>query len=272
MTMTSTHDYRVDPGQEFGLADWDPEDTGGIANKKEAERLLKIERKRIRSLQERLFAEAGQSLLVILQAMDTGGKDGTIKNVFRGVNLQGCRVRSFKVPNEVERGHDFLWRYHQHTPRNGFIIIFNRSHYEDVLVVRVKQLVDKAVWSARYDQINDFERTLVAHNTRILKFYLHISREEQKARLQARLDDPEKHWKFSSGDLAERARWDEYQLAFRDAIAACSTDHAPWYVIPANNKWSRNVHIARIVADTLAGMDPKFPEAEAGLDRVIIPD
>lgn len=266
------NDYRVAPGQKFQLMDWDPNDTGDIANKDEAKQLLKIERKRIVSLQERLFAEAQQSLLVILQATDTGGKDGTIKHVFKGVNPQGCRVRSFKVPNSVELAHDFLWRYHQHTPRDGYMMIFNRSHYEDVIVVRVKDLVGKDVWSKRYDQINNFERMLAENNTRILKFYLHISKEEQKERLQARLDDPEKHWKFSTGDLAERARWDGYQEAFHDAIAQCSTDYAPWYVIPANNKWYRNLVVARVIANTLEEMNPQFPPPEPGLEDIVIAD
>lgn len=270
--MVSIQDYRVLPGQKFVLTDWDPDDTGDMSDKKEAQRLLKLKRKRIISLQERLFAEARQSLLIILQATDTGGKDGTIKHVFQGVNQQGCRVRAFKVPNNVEAGHDFLWRYHQHTPRDGYMMIFNRSHYEDVLVVRVKNLVDERVWTERYGHINDFERVLASHGTRILKFYLHISRDEQKKRLQARLDNPEKHWKFSSGDLVERERWDDYQEAFRDAIAACSTAYAPWYVIPANNKWFRNLVIARIVAETLEQMNPQFPEPEPGLDAITIPD
>ena len=270
--MTPIPDYRVAPGQAVTLDDWDPDETGDIPDKAEGERLMKIDRKRIISLQERLFAEAGQSLLIILQATDTGGKDGTIKHVFRGVNLNGCHVRSFKVPNDVERTHDFLWRYHQHTPRHGHITIFNRSHYEDVLVVRVKQLVEEAVWSRRYEQINDFERMLAANGTRILKFYLHISKDEQKERLQARLDDPEKHWKFSVGDLAERERWDAYRAAFQDAIGRCSTEHAPWYVIPANRKWYRNAAIARIVADTMEEMNPRFPEPETGLAAITIPD
>jgi PPK2 family polyphosphate:nucleotide phosphotransferase len=270
--MTSISDYRVAPGQTVTLEDWDPDETGSISNKAEGERLLKIDRKRIIALQERLFAEAGQSLLIILQATDTGGKDGTIKHVFRGVNLHGCQVRSFKVPNDVERKHDFLWRYHQHTPRHGYITIFNRSHYEDVLVVRVKKLVEEAVWSERYEQINDFERMLAANGTRILKFYLHISKDEQKERLQARLDDPEKHWKFSVGDLAERERWDAYQQAFQDAIGHCSTEHAPWYVVPANRKWYRNTVIARIIADTMEAMNPQFPDPEPGLESITVPD
>ena len=264
--------YRVAPGQKFELGNWDPNDTGDIPDKREAKQLLKTERKRIIDLQERLFAEAQQSLLVILQATDTGGKDGTIKHVLKGVNQQGCRVRAFKVPNSVELGHDFLWRYHQHTPRDGYMMVFNRSHYEDVIVVRVKNLVEEDVWSKRYDQINDFERMLTANNTRVLKFYLHISKDEQKERLQARLDDPEKHWKFSTGDLAERARWDDYQIAFHDAITKCSTDYAPWYVVPANNKWYRNLVVARVIANTLEEMNPQFPPPEPGLEDIVIAD
>ncbi len=266
------HSYRVAPGQKLELSNWDPNDTGDIADKSEARQLLKIERKRIVALQERLFAEAQQSLLVILQATDTGGKDGTIKHVLKGVNQQGCRVRAFKVPNSVELAHDFLWRYHQHTPRDGYMMVFNRSHYEDVIVVRVKNLVEEEVWSKRYEQINDFERMLTANNTRVLKFYLHISKDEQKERLQARLDDPEKHWKFSTRDLAERARWDAYQVAFHDAIAKCSTDYAPWYVVPANNKWYRNLVVARVIANTLEEMNPQFPPPEPGLEDIVIAD
>jgi PPK2 family polyphosphate:nucleotide phosphotransferase len=264
--------YRVSPGATFSLSDWDPNDTAGIEDKEVASALLKIERKRIRDLQERLYAGSRQSLLVILQATDTGGKDGTIKHVFRGVNQQGCQVRAFKVPNDVELAHDFLWRYHQHTPRDGYITIFNRSHYEDVLVVRVKGLVEKDVWKKRYDHINDFERLLSDNGTRVLKFYLHISKDEQKKRLQARLDDPAKHWKFSKGDLVDREMWDDYQAAFHDAIAKCSTDAAPWHVIPANHKWFRNLLIARIVADTLEEMNPRFPAPEEGLEDIVIPD
>ncbi|HVL22480.1 MAG TPA: polyphosphate kinase 2 family protein [Thermomicrobiales bacterium] len=268
----SVDTYRVHPKSSISLADIDPDDTGDVATKEEGKALLKVERKRIRDLQERLFAERRQSLLVILQATDTGGKDGTIKDVFKGVNPQGCRVWPFKEPTPEELDHDFLWRYHEKTPRDGLITIFNRSHYEDVLVVRVKDLVPKAVWSRRYDAINDFERMLTANGTRILKFYLHISKEEQRKRLQARLDDPEKHWKFSVGDLDDRARWTAYQRAFEDAINCCTTAEAPWYVIPANHKWYRNLAIARIIAGTLDEMDPQFPEPEADLTSVVIPD
>jgi PPK2 family polyphosphate:nucleotide phosphotransferase len=268
----NTDCYRVTPGATFTLSDWDPDDTAGIVDKEVAGALLKVERRRIRDLQERLYAGSRQSLLVILQATDTGGKDGTIKDVFRGVNQQGCQVRAFKVPTEIELEHDFLWRYHQHTPRDGYITIFNRSHYEDVLVVRVKGLVEEDVWKKRYDHINSFEQLLSDNGTRVVKFYLHISKDEQKERLQARLDNPEKHWKFSKGDLADRELWDDYQAAFHDAITNCSTDAAPWYVVPANHKWFRNVVVARIIADTLEEMNPQFPAPEEGLEDIVIPD
>lgn len=263
--------YRVSPGKSFSLSDRDPDDRADVESKDVAEALLKLERKRIIGLQERLYAEARQSLLIILQATDTGGKDGTIKHVFKGVNQQGCQVRAFKEPTDIELEHDFLWRYHQQTPRDGYITIFNRSHYEDVLVVRVKNLVQKDVWKQRYEQINTFEKTLSENGTRIVKFFLHISKDEQKERLQARLDDPEKHWKFSKGDLVDRELWDDYQRAYQDAIAKCSTDVAPWYVIPANHKWFRNLAVARIVADTLEEMNPQFPKPEAGLEDIVIP-
>ncbi|HWV22998.1 MAG TPA: polyphosphate kinase 2 family protein [Thermomicrobiales bacterium] len=264
--------YRIGPDSTFSLAECDPGDTAGLTDKKAAKKDLKAVRKRIRALQERLWAEKRQSLLVILQATDTGGKDGTISHVFRDVNQQGCRVYAFKEPTEIELAHDFLWRCHQQTPPDGFITIFNRSHYEDVLVARVKNLVEQPVWERRYGQINDFERLLGENGTHILKFFLHISREEQKERLQARLDDPEKNWKFSKGDLADRALWDDYQAAYHDTIARCSTDVAPWYVIPADYKWFRNLLVARIIEKTLIEMNPQFPEPESGLDDIVIPD
>jgi PPK2 family polyphosphate:nucleotide phosphotransferase len=267
-----TSPYLVKPGSHFSLAKIDPDDTGVWADKAMAKAALKIVRGRIDALQERLYAERTQSLLIILQATDTGGKDGTIKGVFKGVNPQGVRVRGFQQPSEEELEHDFLWRIHKHVPGRGVITVFNRSHYEDVLVVRVKKLVPKLVWSARYDTINNFERLLSENGTRILKFYLHISKDEQKERLQARLDDPDKIWKFNSGDLADRALWDDYQLAFRDAIVKCTTDVAPWYVIPANHKWARDIAIAEIVASTLEEMNPQFPAPEPGLASIVIPD
>lgn len=269
MDIATAH-YRVVPGRRVDLNQWDPDDTAGIPDKPRGKALLAVERDRIQLMQERLYAENRQSLLVILQAMDTGGKDGTIKGVFKGINPQGVRIWSFGVPSEEELAHDFLWRLHQHTPRNGMIGVFNRSQYEDVLVARVKNLVAKERWEARYETINDFEEGLTRAGTRILKFYLHISKDEQKDRLQARLDNPEKHWKFRTGDLEDRALWDEYQEAYREALERCSTEHAPWYVIPANKKWFRNLLIARIIADTLEDMDPQFPEPEKGLEKIVI--
>jgi len=264
--------YRVEPGEPFSLSDVDPDASEHYGKKKDVAEELQSQRKRIQALQERLYAENEQGLLIVLQAMDTGGKDGTIKHVFEGVNPQGCRVSSFKAPSAEEANHDFLWRYHKSVPAKGRIGIFNRSHYEDVLVVRVKGIVPEEVWRERYEMINNFERNLTLNGIKILKFYLHISKDEQKRRLEARLDDPDKHWKFSSNDIKERAFWDDYQRAFEDAIKNCSTPHAPWYVVPANKKWYRNLAIARIIADALEEMDPQFPPAEADLDKVRIPD
>jgi PPK2 family polyphosphate:nucleotide phosphotransferase len=263
--------YRVEPGEPAGMAERNPDETEHYTRKKDVTEELAAARKRIGDLQARLYAEHRRSLLIVLQAMDTGGKDGTIKGVFQGVNPQGCQVWSFKAPSAEERDHDFLWRYHQRIPPAGMIHIFNRSHYEDVLVVRVKSLVPEAVWRSRYDAINDFERQLTASGVTLVKFYLHISREEQRSRLQSRLEHPDKQWKFSSNDLAERARWDDYQLAFDEALTRCSTPYAPWYVVPANAKWYRNLVVARTIADTLAAMDPQYPPAEPDLDRVTIP-
>lgn len=204
--------------------------------------------------------------------MDTGGKDGTIKHVFQGVNPQGCRVWSFKKPSDEEASHDFLWRYHQRTPRRGMITIFNRSHYEDVLIARVRQLVPEKVWRERYHTINQFEQMLTLSNIKVIKFFLHISKDEQKRRLESRLQDPDKRWKFSSNDLKERLLWDDYQKAFEDAINNCSTAYAPWYVVPANSKWYRNLVIARTLADTLEAINPQYPAAEQGLENIVIPD
>ena len=262
--------YRVDPDEPLSLADLDPADTDGCDDPDEARAELARLVERIAELQARLYAEQRQSLLIVLQAMDTGGKDGAIKHVFRGVNPQGCRVWSFKAPSAEESAQDFLWRYHLRTPARGMITIFNRSHYEDVLVVRVKRLVPETVWRTRYDTICNFERTLARENVVVVKFFLHISKDEQKRRLQARLQDPDKHWKFSSNDIKERAFWDDYQRAFEDALNATSTAYAPWYVVPANKKWFRNLVIAPTIADTLEAMAPQYPSAEAGLDKVVV--
>jgi PPK2 family polyphosphate:nucleotide phosphotransferase len=264
--------YRIEPGERVSLATIDPDQSEHYRKKKEVAKELEKQRRRIQGLQARLYAENARGLLIVLQAMDTGGKDGTIKHVFSGVNPQGCRVSSFKTPSAEEANHDFLWRYHKSAPARGRIGIFNRSHYEDVLVVRVKSLVPEEVWRRRYDQINDFERNLSNDGISVLKFFLHISKDEQKRRLQSRLDNPDKRWKFSSADIKERAFWDDYQAAFEDALTNCSTEHAPWYVVPANKKWYRNLVVARTIADTLAALDPHFPPAEEGLELVEIPD
>ena len=264
--------YRVEPGKRASLAAIDPDETEHYRKKKDVAKELEKQRRRIQDLQERLYAENEQGLLIVLQAMDTGGKDGTIKHVFSGVNPQGCRVSSFKAPSAVESNHDFLWRYHRSAPARGRIGIFNRSHYEDVLVVRVKNMVPEDIWRWRYDQINAFERNLSLNGITVLKFFLHISKDEQKKRLQRRLNNPDKLWKFSSADIKERAFWDDYQQAYEDALSNCSTEHAPWYVVPANKKWYRNLVVARTIADTLEAMDPRYPPAEEGLEKVTIPD
>ena len=264
--------YRVEPGKRASLAAIDPDETEHYRKKKDVAKELEKQRRRIQDLQERLYAENEQGLLIVLQAMDTGGKDGTIKHVFSGVNPQGCRVSSFKAPSAVESNHDFLWRYHKSAPARGRIGIFNRSHYEDVLVVRVKNMVPEDIWRWRYDQINAFERNLSLNGITVLKFFLHISKDEQKKRLQRRLNNPDKLWKFSSADIKERAFWDDYQQAYEDALSNCSTEHAPWYVVPANKKWYRNLVVARTIADTLEAMDPRYPPAEEGLEKVTIPD
>jgi PPK2 family polyphosphate:nucleotide phosphotransferase len=217
-----------------------------------------------------LYAEHKQKVLVVLQALDTGGKDGTIRAVFEGVNPAGVKVASFKVPTAIESDHDFLWRIHQQTPGKGEIVIFNRSHYEDVLVVRVHNLVDKDVWKRRYDHINHFEKLLTDEGTTIIKIFLHISKEEQKERLQERLDIPEKNWKFSSGDLKERALWDEYQKAYEDVLKKTSTDYAPWYIIPANRNWYRNYLISSILVKKLESLNMEYPSPEEGLDNIVI--
>jgi PPK2 family polyphosphate:nucleotide phosphotransferase len=264
--------YRVEPGKHIRLADIDPNESEHYRSKDDVKGELERQRKRIADLQERLYAECKQSLLIVLQAIDTGGKDGTIRSVFEGVNPQGCQVWSFKVPSLEESLHDFLWRYHQKAPARGMVVIFNRSHYEEVLVVRVKNLSPKEVWSGHYEVINNFERMLARNHTAIIKFFLYISKDEQKHRFESRLKNPEKRWKFRSSDLEDRALWDDYMQAFEDAVNKCSTEYAPWYVVPANKKWYRNLVVARAIADTLEAMNPQFPEGENGLDKVVIPE
>jgi len=262
--------YRVKPRSRVRLSDHDPDDTGGYektddgkaAAKKETERQVA----RLSRLQERLYANGSRSLLIVLQGMDTSGKDGTIKNVMSGVNPQGCKVVSFKAPSNHELAHDFLWRVHREVPAKGFIGIFNRSHYEDVLITRVHGWVSDGVAARRFDQIRSFEEMLVENGTAILKFFLHISKKEQKKRLEERIHDPEKRWKWNSGDLEERRLWEKYMRAFEDVISATSTLHAPWYIVPANRKWFRNLVVADRVLDALEAMKLRQPPPPPGID------
>jgi len=263
--------YQIKPGVSIDLSQWDPNDKSLFpVSKKEGKKLLPALNQELETLQELLFAEGKHKILIVLQAMDTGGKDGTIRHVFEGVNPQGVKVASFKAPTRKELAHDYLWRIHKHTPGKGEIVIFNRSHYEDILVVRVHDLVPEAVWSRRYEHIQAFEKLLADEGTTILKFYLHIDQEEQKERLQARLDDPEKIWKFSKGDLDERKLWDKYLSAFEVALEKTSTENAPWYVIPANRKWYRNLVISSIIIEKLKSLNMSFPEPEEDLDGIVI--
>ncbi len=257
-----TAPYRATP--PIDLSSFDTRDTtafdeGKKAGKKAHEEL----NARLELLQEQLYAQGKHRLLIVLQATDTGGKDGTIRRVFEGVNPQGVDVASFKKPTSVELAHDYLWRIHKHVPADGRITIFNRSHYEDVLVVRVHDLVPEDRWSKRYEHIRNFEQMLVDEGTTILKFFLHISNEEQKERLEARLENPDKHWKFSLGDLDERKRWDDYQQAFETMINETSTPDAPWYVVPADRKWYRDLVISSTIIQTLESLGVDWPEAES---------
>jgi len=263
--------YLVKPETKVNLSKHDPNDTDDFKGGKEAA-LAEFEKLngKLEVLQELLFAEHKQKVLVILQAMDAGGKDGTISHVFEGVNPAGVRVASFKAPTAEELDHDFLWRVHKQVPGKGELVIFNRSHYEDVLVVRVHNYVPPEVWKKRFDQINEFERTLAESGTTILKFYLHIDLDEQKERLQARLDDPTKRWKFRLGDLEERKLWGNYMEAFEDVLSKTSTDYAPWYIVPANHKWYRDLVISSVLVDALEDLKMKYPESEENLDGVVV--
>ncbi len=269
--MLETTPFLVSPGTGFDLSRHDPDSKIGFDGKKRHGRAaLPGLNARLAGLQRRLWGESKQSLLVVLQATDTAGKDGTIRHLFRGVNPQGVHVRAFGAPHEWELAHDYLWRVHSHVPEDGAITIFNRSHYEDVLVVRIHDLVPKERWAKRYAHIRDFERMLADEGTKIIKLFLHISKEEQRERLQARLDEPEKKWKFKTTDLDDRERWDDFQKAYQDAISETSTNYAPWYVVPANRKWYRNLVVSSILIETLEAMDPKYPQPEEGLDEIVI--
>ncbi len=264
--------HLVKPGDKIRLKDISPDDVRPYKDKKEVADLLAADKNDLVKLQELLYAEGKHALLIVLQAMDTGGKDGTIAHVMGGVNPQGCVVTPFKVPTPEELAHDYLWRVHKVVPPKRMIGIFNRSHYEDVLVVRVHELVPKEVWRQRYEQINQFEKHLTENGVTVLKFFLHISKEEQKRRLQERLDDPAKRWKFATGDLKERELWDQYMAAYEDALNLTSTAWAPWYVVPANRNWYRNLVVANVIAETLRGLGMKWPEPAEDLSKVVIPD
>lgn len=262
-------DYLVTPGATIQLNELSSDPDTGLT-KKEYKAILKSNVKEIIHWQERLYAESEQSLLIILQALDAGGKDGTIRKVFGPINPQGCTVSSFKSPTKEELGHDFLWRIHKKTPAKGMIKIFNRSHYEDVLVVKVHDWIDEKECDKRFAHINDFEKLLSDSNTRILKFFLHITKDEQKRRFQDRLNCSEKHWKFSSSDLSERALWDKYMTQFERVFKETSTGDAPWFIIPANDKKYRNAIISTIVLEAFKEMNPQFPPPENGLDKITI--
>jgi PPK2 family polyphosphate:nucleotide phosphotransferase len=254
--------HRIDPGSKVRIRDLDPDATPLCDDKAEGkERCVALE-ERLGELQELLYAEHKHKVLVILQGMDTSGKDGAVRHVMSGVSPAGVRVVSFKKPTQEELDHDFLWRVHTKMPGDGEIAVFNRSHYEDVLVVRVHNLVDEKVWRKRYKQINEFERTLVATGTTILKFFLHISKSEQRKRLQERIDDPKKHWKFQHTDLGERKLWDDYMDAYADMLEKTSTKWAPWYVIPSNAKWYRNLVVADVITDALDSLKMEYPKID----------
>jgi len=265
-----TDALQISDPRSFKLAKFSAKEKLGWKKGDKAEARLAENLDALASLQHRVYAEGKQSLLIVLQGIDASGKDGTIRRVFSIMNPQGCPVYSFKVPSSEERRHDFLWRIHKAMPGKGEIGIFNRSHYEDVLVVRVKNLAPASVWKARYDIINRFETDIASQGTRILKFFLYIDKDEQKARFEERLKDPTKNWKFSSADLEERKHWDAYLAAFQDMLTKCSTKQNPWYVIPSNSNWFRNLAVSEITRRVLEEMDPQFPPPEEGLDRIVV--
>ena len=262
----------IAPDECISLNDHPPEYTGTYEKKGQTKRRLKKLHKHLLKLQELLYAGNRHALLIILQGMDTCGKDGTTRKVMAGINVQGCDVVNFKVPSADELSRDFLWRAHKAAPPKGKIGIFNRSHYEDVLVVRVHDLVPEQVWTQRYQQINDFERMLVENGTVVLKFFLHISKDEQKERLESRISDPTKHWKITEADIRERAYWEDYMQAYEAVLQKCSTDWAPWHIIPANKKWYRNLVITECIVETLKKLDMKYPEPSADVTKFSIGD
>lgn len=266
--MNYIHKFRVQPGSKVDLNEIDANFRDQHESHEQALPEIKSYDQKLRDLQYLMYAEGKRSLLICLQGRDAAGKDGTINHVLGAMNPQGCTVTGFKVPSRKEAAHDFLWRYHKATPEKGHVAIFNRSHYEDVLVQRVHNMVPKTVWSGRYGHINNFEKLLHDNGTRILKFYLHIDADEQLERFKTRLMDPARHWKISEGDYAERPLWDAYTKAFETALSKCSTEHAPWFIIPSNHKWFRNLAISRIVSETLESLDLKFPEPTVDIEEI----
>jgi PPK2 family polyphosphate:nucleotide phosphotransferase len=272
--VTKTNDLlrqlRVAPGSSPRLEQRDPNVRIDALTKQEGLDRLQELVERLSVLHNRLSAEATRSLLLVLQGMDASGKDGTIRNVFSGVNPQGCRVVAFRVPTATDLAHDYLWRVHAECPARGEMAIFNRSHYEDVVAARVRGLVPEDVWRRRYEHIRAFEHLLVDEGTTVLKVFLHVSREEQRKRLQERLDNREKRWKFRAGDVDDRRHWDDFQTAYEDAIRETSTDWAPWHVVPADHNWVRNLAVAEILVDALDRLDPQLPPSDPGLDGVVV--
>ncbi len=266
--MRMTDRFIVEPGTRVDLARHDPADTAGIRTKRDARKRLKDNLDRLSELQYLLYAEGRRALLVVFQAMDAGGKDGAIRHVLGPINPQGCRVTSFKVPTEEELAHDFLWRVHKAVPRKSMIGVFNRSHYEDVLVVRVHNLVPRGVWSRRYAMINAFEKLLAAEGCHILKFFLHISKREQLDRFRDRLEEPDRHWKVNPKDFEERKLWPDYMAAYEDALSKCSTRHAPWFVIPSDRKWFRNLAVSEVLVEAMEGFSMAYPEPEFDLSKL----
>ena len=266
--MGYVNQFRIKPGSKISLGKIDADYHGAYDDEESSIPELKKYSKRLSELQALMYAQNKHSLLIVLQAMDAGGKDGTIRHVMEALNPQGCSVVGFKVPTAEELAHDYLWRIHKMTPRKGQITVFNRSHYEDVLVVRVHNLVSKEVWSKRYAEINAFERGLANSGTTIVKFFLHINKEEQLRRFRDRLEEPDKQWKISDADYEEREYWDDYQQAYVDAISKCSINYAPWYIIPANHKWFRNLAVSQILVETMEGWKMKYPEPSVDLAEI----
>jgi PPK2 family polyphosphate:nucleotide phosphotransferase len=260
----------VKPGSKVSLKDIDPDDTGPYRTAEDAAGVLQKHLSELSKQQNLLYAQNKYALLIVLQGMDTAGKDGTIRHVMSGVSPLGVMVTAFKAPNEEELAHDFLWRVHRAVPRRGYFGIFNRSHYEDVLIVRVHDLVPKKVWKNRYEQINSFEKELVENKILVLKFFLHISKAEQRERLEQRLKDPTRYWKFSLGDVEERRYWAAYRKAYEDALERCGTKWAPWHIVPANKKWYRNLVVAQTIVETLRVLDMTYPAPTMDLSKVVI--